>query len=90
LSYLQISIAKIKFCKTNLIVNIVKLFENRCLELAIKSDSDLLNICHIELLIVNQQLRSVILATIFNNEYGDKLFNALCKANDIELDRIKL
>ena len=37
LSYLQINTAKIRVCKTNLIVNIVKLFENRCLELAIKN-----------------------------------------------------
>jgi len=50
-----------------------------------KSDSDLMDLCHIKFLLVNQQLRSVILATIFNNEYGDELFNALCKANDIEL-----
>ena len=56
-----------------------------CLELAIKSDNDLMDLCHIKFLLVNQQLRSVILATIFNNEYGDELFNALCKANDIEL-----
>jgi len=44
LSYLQINIAKIKVCKTNIIVNIVNLSENRFLELSIKSDSDLLNI----------------------------------------------
>jgi len=82
LKSLQLNIVTTHICRTVLIEIIVKLFENRCIELAIKSDSELLNICHTIFLIVKQQFRSVILANILNNEYGNQLFNNLCKPSD--------
>ena len=59
------------------------------MELPIKSDCELLNICHENCLMVTLQFRSVILAAILNKEYGNQLFISFCKPADIQLD-IKL
>jgi len=86
LNFLALNIVTLKVCKKVLIENIVESFGKRCLELAIKSDSDLLDLCHTKSVIVNVPLRSTILATIMLNEYSSEIFYSFCKPDEFNLN----
>jgi len=86
LKILKLNIATRNVHKKCLIDAIVKSFENRCLELTMKSDGELLDLCYTNSLIVNKLLRSTIIATIIIKEYGSEIFYYFCKPDESNLN----
>src|SRR5882724_7477916 len=86
LKNLKLNVMTTNICKKVLIKNIVKLFEKRCHELTLKSDSDLLDLCYTKAWIVSKHPRSTIIATIILKEHGSKIFNSFCKPDEVNLN----
>ena len=61
-------------------------FEKRCLELSIKSDSELLDLHYAMSCVVNKPLRSTIIAAIMLKEYSNDILYSFCKPDELNLN----
>ena len=89
LKNLALNIVTSHVCKIYLIENIVKSFENKSIELTIKSECELLDICYTNSLIANQFVHSAMIASIMLKEYGPEIFYSFCQPDESNLN-IKL
>src|SRR5882672_5174472 len=86
LKVLSLNIVPININKEHLIERIVRLFEKRCLELIIKSYSELLDLNYAKYCVVTKPFRSTIIAAIMLEEYGSEIFYSLCKPEESQLN----